>query len=671
MTNPEQLVNLTSEFIPNEQSVSSQIPQSFPETTEVKRGGGTLRQRLLFTVVPTTLIPLIVISIIGINITHYRIEKETLTQLEKTAIISREVTEQFFQDTSNIKNELENNSSIITSTVGLENRLEASLGITIENSEVMQIIDGQTGKILNTLISKNLSQSEQEIIGGETVQQIAQILTQTLPQENLQDAMLKIKDLNGISNLELQNSEKKPDIKLLIFESQGRYFKITPIPDTNLIVSVSIDKSELTQAGSELIVIFATIAIFLGFLAVGNIILLAQILSQPLVNLTDKAQQVASGDLDVRAELQGTEENRTLAYNFNTLVQRVKELITEQKEIANQQREEKEKLEEGIYQLLDELQYAVDGDLTVRASLNSMEMSTVADLCNAILDNLQDIAVQVKKSSVQVSLSLEENEKSIELLAQETSKEADETRKTLNSVQEMSFSIEQVATNANQAASLADDAYIVTQAGSKAMDETVDSILNLRSKVGDTAKKMKRLGESSQNISQVVSLIEEIALKTNLLAINASVEASRAGEQGQGFTVVAEQVGALAEQSAAATKQIVQLVAEIQRETQEVTTAMESGTSEVVNTTRLVESTKQRLEQVLERSRQINELMQNISQSTVSQTQTSRLVTELMERIAQQSEKRLTSSKEIAQLIKETAQVAQEMESAVEQFKVS
>ena len=164
------------------------------------------------------------------------------------------------------------------------------------------------------------------------------------------------------------------------------------------------------------------------------------------------------------------------------------------------------------------------------------------------------------------------------------------------------------------------------------MDKTVESIVSLRTNVGETAKKMKRLGESSQNISQVVSLIEEIALKTNLLAINASVEASRAGEQGQGFTVVAEQVGALAEQSAAATKQITQLVSEIQRETQDVTMAMESGTSQVVNTTRLVESTKQRLERVLERSQRINELMQNISTSTVSQAQTSRLVTELMEK---------------------------------------
>ncbi len=348
-----------------------------------------------------------------------------------------------------------------------------------------------------------------------------------------------------------------------------------------------------------------------------------------------------------------------------------KEVETTLKTIAQEQQKQKETLEREIYQLIEELQGAVDGDLTVRASLTSMEMSTVADLFNAIIDSLGDIAVQVKQSSSEVSSSLGENEQSIQLLAKQAIQEAENTRKTLDSIEEMSLSIEGVAANANQAANLADDAYKETQEGTNAMDETVTSILNTRTTVGETAKKIKRLGESSQKISQVVSLIEEIALKTNLLAINASVEASRAGEQGQGFTVVAEQVGALAEQSAAATKEIAQIVAAIQAETQEVAQAMELGTSQVVDTTRLVESTKKRLGQVLERSRSINELMKTISESTVSQADTSRVVRELMQQIAQQSEARLSSSEKIAKSMQATAEVAKQMESTVEQFKVS
>jgi len=347
-----------------------------------------------------------------------------------------------------------------------------------------------------------------------------------------------------------------------------------------------------------------------------------------------------------------------------------KEVEKTLKKISSEQQQQKELLEKEITQLIDELQNAVDGDLTVRASLSSLEMSTVADLFNAIIDSLSDIAIQVKESSTEVSSSLEDNEQSIQLLAQQAIDEAEQARNTLNSVEKMSDSIEEVANNAHQAADFAHDAYQETQAGTNAMDETVNSILNVRSTVAETAKKIKRLGESSQKIAEVVSLIEDIALKTNLLAINASVEASRAGEQGQGFTVVAEQVGALAEQSKGATKKIAHIVAAIQAQTQEVAQAMELSTSQVVDTTSLVDATKQRLEKVLQRSNSINELMKTISQSTVSQAETSKNVTELMQKMAQQSEARLISSEEIAKSIQATAEVAKQMESTVEQFKV-
>ncbi|MGF1541289.1 MAG: methyl-accepting chemotaxis protein, partial [Pleurocapsa sp.] len=338
---------------------------------------------------------------------------------------------------------------------------------------------------------------------------------------------------------------------------------------------------------------------------------------------------------------------------------------------AEQQRQEKEQLEAAIYTLIDEVSDATEGDLTVRANLDSLELSTVADLFNAIINNLQEIAVEAKQSTTQVGSSLKQNERAILALAEQAIAEAQETRDTLVSVEQMSRSIQAVAENASQAEKIADDTYNTVINSTNNMDLTVDSILALRTTVGETAKKMKRLGESSQKISQVVSFIEEIALKTNVLAINASVEAGRAGEYGQGFTIVAEQVGALAEQSAAATKEIAQIVAAIQAETTEVNQAMESGTAQVVDSTRLVEGTKQSLSLVLEKSREINQLMGSISQTTVSQANTSQTVTNLMQKIAQLSETTSKSSKEVAQSIMATAQVAQKLESTVAQFKVA
>ncbi len=780
-----------------DKDLTSQLINSTKDSRDRTKWGGTLRRRLLMTVLPTTLVPLVVASAIEINITHNRAEEQRLDRVKQLAVLSREITNKFFKDTlktsyqlaanplvieavesgtqqvqsqgllsknieqveqqfastkllernktlndylkatakiqdlaeiivtedngfnvayssptsdfvqsdeqwwqigrtegqkvlestldksTNIEvvetvNSLQNPNTgkvfgvakVSVSTKALDKILAESVGVKLSDSEILQIIDGKAGSVLDTVTNQRNSESK-TIIGGESVAEAAKIFTQALSTGNLQNGLSRLQEVKGISNVELQESEDQTDVKILSFESQGKYFKVTSIPETSFLAVMSIDKAEIAEAGTDLMVIFALTASILGLLATGVIVLLARNLSKPLTNLADKAQQVAAGDLDVQAQLEGTEETVILGDNFNKLVQQVKVLIQAQEAIADEQRQQKESLEQGLYQLLDELQDALDGDLTVRASLTSMEMSTVADLFNAIIDSLSDIAFQVKQSSTQVSSSLEENEKSIQRLATQAIQETEETRKTLASVEQISHSIEEVSANANQAATLADNAYQETQAGAKAMGETVNSIVSLRTTIGETAKQMKRLGESSQKISQVVSLIEEIALKTNLLAINASVEASRAGEQGQGFTVVAEQVGALAEQSATATKEIAKIVAAIQTETQEVTQAMEVGTSQVIESTHLVESTKQSLGKVLERSRSINELMKLISQSTVSQTETSQVVKQLMEQIAEQSEQRLTSSEQIAQSMQATAQVAKQLESAVEQFKVN
>lgn len=820
MTTHDKLFNVNSEMISlGEENWVSQATDTQEKSREIlaseSKRGGTLRRQLLITVLPTVLVPLAVVSTIGINAIQQEAKKEKLNDIENRVVLTSLLTDKFLQNGFNVSDLLAANPLVIqqlesgtqqvqtqgllkqpiektekqfadtkllspnpslnnyltvmieknglaeiilternghnvayssptsdfvqsdekwwqtgqqegakvlepefdestqtavlelvnslqnsktreligvtkigVSVAAINQNLAASVGVGLSGSQTIQILDSVSGKALNTLTPEGSTELG-DIIGGQPITEAAKTFDQVFTQ-SAQDPKSIVQTLegqNGISNVHLEtrteqklragaesSSEKDSNRRerhILSFEQGGRYFQLTNIPQTNLVVVSSIDQAEVATAGRNLMMIFAATAVVLGAIATALILLLARNLSQPLTKLAGKAQQVAAGDLKVQAELEGTEETRTLADNFNNLIKRVNVLIQEQEMVAAEQRQQKESLEQEIVQLMDELQGAVDGDLTVRASLTSLEMSTVADLFNAIIDSLRDIAVQVKESSTQVSSSLGANEQSMQRLAEQAIAEAEETRKTLGSVEQMSHSIEEVAANANQAAVLADNAYQETQEGSQAMDATVNSILSLRTTVGETVKKMKRLGESSQKISQVVSLIEEIALKTNLLAINASVEASRAGEQGQGFTVVAEQVGSLAEQSAAATKEIAKIVAAIQAETQEVTEAMELGTAQVVDTTRLVESTKQCLGQVLERSRSINELMQRISQSTVSQADTSRIVTDLMQQIAQQSEARLTSSQDISQSMQTTAQVAKQLESTVEQFKVN
>ena len=340
-------------------------------------------------------------------------------------------------------------------------------------------------------------------------------------------------------------------------------------------------------------------------------------------------------------------------------------------ESAAEQKKQREELEEAVVGLMEALEPAAEGDLTVRAQLSEGDVGIIADLFNAIVENLRGIALQVKDSAGQVGSSLKQNEGSVREIAEQAEVEAKQIQATLSSVEQMSTSIQDVAANAEKTATISNEAFVSAKEGNTVMDQTVDSIQGLRTTIGDTAKKIKRLGESAQQISQVVALIDEIALKTNLLAINASVEAARAGELGQGFTAVAEQVGALAEQSASATKEIAQLITGIQQETQEVVAAMETGTSQVVDSTRLVEATKVSLSTVITKTQEIDRLMQSISEATISQAQTSQAVTEVMILNSKTSQERSQSSGQVAQAIQSTTAILNELQESVAQFKVS
>lgn len=346
--------------------------------------------------------------------------------------------------------------------------------------------------------------------------------------------------------------------------------------------------------------------------------------------------------------------------------------LLERKQVeADRKQRQNEMIQNELLNLLTDVEGAVNGDLTVRAEITAGEIGIVADFFNAILENLREIVTEVKQSATQVNNSVGENEGAIRQLADAALKQASQITETLDAVEQMALSIQEVAYNAKSAAEIARTASTKAETGGVAMDRTVASILQLRGTVAETAKKVKRLGESSQQISKVISLINQIALKTNLLAVNASIEAARAGEEGRGFAVVAEEVGQLAAQSAAATKDIEQIVENIQRETSEVVSAMELGTTQVVEGTQLVEEAKQSLGQIVEVSRQIDQLLQSISGATVSQTQKSEIVTKLMEEIAKVSDSTSSASHEVATSLQETVAIAQQLQASVGTFKVT
>ncbi|WP_071189611.1 methyl-accepting chemotaxis protein [Trichormus sp. NMC-1] len=457
---------------------------------------------------------------------------------------------------------------------------------------------------------------------------------------------------------EVQTINQKPEII-----SYVPLRKIAGLPELNWQIIMAKDAAIAIEPQRQFLIFIANrtalIALFMTLLAAW----LAKRMTKP--NLDKSAVVAIRAEEEIKIPVEITREN--------DLPVSVKELeIKANKESTSEQEwQQKDTIHLQLLKLLTEVESAAKGDLTVQADVTAGEVGTVANAFNSIVEKLRDIVTQVKQAAVQVNTALGSNQDAIQHLAEEAMTQAAEINRTLAAVEQMTGSMQAVAEGAQQVTAIAHHANHTAAKSGKAMDLTVQNILSLQETVGETAKKVRHLGESSQQISRVVSLINQIAMQTNLLAINAGIEAARAGEEGQGFAVVAEEVGELAARSAAATQEIEQIVEKIQRETNEVVKAMEIGTIQVVESTQIVEDAKQSLSEILDVSQQIDTLVQSISTATVSQVQTSQVVSQLMKDIAAISQHTSDSSHQVSESLQKTVEISQHLQQTVETFKVN
>ncbi len=346
------------------------------------------------------------------------------------------------------------------------------------------------------------------------------------------------------------------------------------------------------------------------------------------------------------------------------------ELLEKQKQAEQLERTAKENLQRRALELLMEVDPVTQGDLTVRVKVQEDEIGTIGDSYNATIESLRKLVAQVQSAAVLVFATTSDKDLSIQELSTGAAAQTAEINTALTRIQGITQSIQAVANNAKSAEAAVLKAAETVKAGDDAMNQTVAGFQEIRDTVAATAKKVKRLGESSQKISKVVNVISNFADQTNLLALNASIEAAHAGEEGRGFAVVAEEVRSLARQSAEATAEIEALVAEIQAETNEVVAAMESGTEQVVAGTKLVDRTRDSLIQIADVSQEINNLVAEIAAATVEQSQDSEVVSQTMMQVAAISNKTATEVDEVSASFKELLAVAQQLQNSVAKFKV-
>jgi methyl-accepting chemotaxis protein PixJ len=359
-----------------------------------------------------------------------------------------------------------------------------------------------------------------------------------------------------------------------------------------------------------------------------------------------------------------------IALNQSQLVKQLELVNFQQSGYAAGQEAARKSLQKNAWDLLIQVDRISQGDLTIRANVSEDEIGTIADSYNSTVESLRGLVGNVRNVSQEVVNTTNLNEISVAELSMEALQQSEDIGLALQRLQAMSGSIELVVNNALIAESAVMESAQLVQAGDVAMNLAVEGILTIRNTVAETAKKVKRLGESSQKISKVVNLIGGFAAQTNLLALNASIEAARAGEEGRGFAVVAEEVRSLARQSAAATGEIETLVASIQAQTTEVVMAMEAGTEQVVIGTKLVDETRLSLDRITEIGTKIGELVESIAQAALVQAENSTQVTHSIDRVATIASKTSDRAENVQASFQDLLKLAQELQKNVGQFKI-
>ena len=326
--------------------------------------------------------------------------------------------------------------------------------------------------------------------------------------------------------------------------------------------------------------------------------------------------------------------------------------------------------QDAILKLLDEMGSLADGDLTIQPEVTEQITGAIADSVNFAVREMRALVERIKNAAHQVAAASEQSRQTATELTETTLRQAAQITETTNKMRDMATSMAEMSQSAERSAEVAQGSLETARRGSEAVQSTIHGMDEMREQIQETAKRIKRLGESSQQIGEIVELINDIAEQTNILSLNAAIQAAMAGEAGRGFAVVADEVQRLAERSAEATRQIADLVKTIQADTNEAVASMEKATNGVVETTRLADAAGQALGEIESVSEQLSSLIVDIAHRAQHHSEIATVMSGSMIEIQEATTMTSHGTRETADSIGKLSDLARELQASVAGFKL-
>jgi twitching motility protein PilJ len=424
-----------------------------------------------------------------------------------------------------------------------------------------------------------------------------------------------------------------------------------------------VDLLEKRAGGYSQTNLLALLGTAVGLLAVAAVAaFVARSITRPIGQLNDLFSKIAGGDIGSRAAVASQDELGQMARSLNAMLDATLALV--------QSKDERDEIQRSVMRLLDEVSGVADGDLTKEAEVTADMTGAIADSFNYMIDQLRKIIANVQTTSLQVSSAATQIHSSAEHLAGGAENQAEQIVGTSAALDEMAASIQQVSEKVVTSSAVAQKALTTAKQGNEAVKSTIDGMHRIREQAQETAKRIKRLGETTQEIGQIVQLIDDIADRTSILALNASIQAAAAGDAGRGFAVVAEEVERLAVRSTEATKKIAALVQAVQGETTEAVTAMEKNIQEVVSGSKVAASAGQSLNEIELVSVRLAELIDSISLSARQQARGSEALSRSMGDINSITQQTAAGTKQTAESVDSLARLADELRESVARFRL-